>query len=491
MIVDVKKWQKRNTWRTTSGALAVRPGLRRIYTPDEGRELCGGFSVRNDRVGATLHHVFSVSDSTTARDCTMHVFDGAFGELLRFQYRANVVPRALTDAVVFGQHLICSPDLPTLWGRVGNGYRIAESKASDSGAGVLATIPRGISTTWNNRAIICEGRNAYVTDPIAVGGGDLRSIIGENAFQLPGHVYGVHQAAGGMVVFVTSAGVFGLDSSASARAIVGAAGADLRLLNHNAAVSYESSAVVRGRVFGLTEAGFALIDAESASEQVLSEIEATRYFGPRIVEQDWRRARLFAGDLGPIVGHARQFAAHFFDMIEGEGSWWTHAGDLELVGVLRDHDGEQMLIHKDGVRRIVGDFDGEVALTSGITQSKAVIFGALPVIPSKNRDVLQVHAAAAVGGVGSIAVALRGSQHSAIPVVDPEGFTIGADTWTSAKRATSTPMSDVRIKFGPADARPTREPTLEIAVDGCLSRIAEAIDVEEAGGAERRPSKVG
>jgi hypothetical protein len=47
MRVDARAWSKVNAWRHASGELCVRPGLRRIYTPESGRKLVGGFSVIN------------------------------------------------------------------------------------------------------------------------------------------------------------------------------------------------------------------------------------------------------------------------------------------------------------------------------------------------------------------------------------------------------------------------------------------------------------
>lgn len=488
--VDVSGWAKRNLWRTNSNAVAVRAGFRQLKAPDSGRKYVGGFSVKNDRAEETWHYVFDVK-TTGAKDLRLHVMDGAFNVFQTMNLGADVDPRAITHAQVFNHLVIASPDIPTLWGQIGVGMTYADSVASDSGSDVVE-IPRGICSSWNNRIVICDGRIMYVSDPVALGGGDVRSFIGENANQRPGIIYGVHEGAHGMIVVVTSSGVFGLDSAAAAVGVVGSNGSNWRILSHNPATSHASSCVVRGRVFGMTQNGFALIDTENDSEQNLSELDVSRAYGPRIFDPDWRDVRMFAGDYGPLVGHSDQSAIFAFDVMTGFGSWWTSDYAPILRGTLRDTDGDQLLLCENGVYRLTGDFDGDILLSSGLSvQPKGGFVGALQAIPSKNRDVKDVFAAAATGGAGEIAIALRGSAHATTPIVDPEGFVIGTDSWTTDKRATSTPMADVRIKFGSEDAQPTREPSLEIMVDGCLTRIVDVLDVIDASGAETRPSKVG
>lgn len=507
--IDVSSWGRRNLWRTPAGVLAVRPGLRTVlqYT---GRYAVGGFSIRNDRVGNEVwHYLFHVTATAgVPLDLQVTIYDDQWVEFQTLSLGVDVIPRVVTHAVVFSHVVISSPDFPTLYGRVGVGLTQAAPVASVSGATVIDPIPRGICTAWNNRVVICDGRVMYVSDPIAIGGGDPRSFIGENASQRPGIIYGVHEGAGRMLVVVTSAGVYGLDTAASSVGIVGTNGASWQLLNHHEATSYQSSCVSKGRIFALTQDGFALVDIDEDAEHLLSDREMTRFHGEPIRVNDWRNARMFSGDDGPIISHDNvtgigpvddatdvSSAIYMHDVSSGFGSWWTSAHNLRIQGIMRDSGGSQLFIEKIQILKPIGDFDGSRSIDVGALddQPQGVIFGAAPVIAHKNRDVRQVHVAAAItgDGDGKLYAALRGSSHSGTPVADSEGFVIGTDVWTAGKRIVSAQMSDVRVEFGADDCEPTREPTIEIAVDGCLSRMSETISIEDANGAESRPSKVG
>ena len=492
-VVDVSGWGKRNLWQSPSGQMIVRNGLRKIHSPESGYRYVGGFTERCERTGETFHFLVDMR-TTKPYGVRIHVMDAAFSIFQTFQTGAEVEPQAVTRGVVFNEIMIgLGPDIPLVWGRLGVGLTWAVAQDSVSGSSKIDPLPRGIVTSWNTRIVVGDGRKLYVSDPVALGGGTIRSFIGANVNQRPGIVYGLHEGAGGMLVVVTSSGVYGLDSAASAVGVVGSNGADWRMLNHITASSYLSSNVVRGRVFGLTQGGFSLIDVESDSERVLSDLEMVRGNNDRIFMRDWRLARIFGGELGPVFGHSDQQAIGMFDMISGTMSWWTHGDpdvEIKLRGTLQDIDGDQLLLCEAGVFRLDGDFDGDVALSSVATydQPWGGFFGKEPVIPSQNRDVREVYMAAANGG-RSQRITLRGDSETATADADPEGLTIGTDVWDDPdSRLTTTPMSDVRVVFGQSAAFPGREMDLEVEAQGCGVRICPAIDVADANGAKRRPT---
>lgn len=495
MNLDMLKMGKVNIWRLPSGHICTRPGFRRVYAPESGRQLCGGFTVVNALTGEYLHYVWDVADSG-ARDLRLLLLDDSFVTFQDFSYNIDVEPRGLSYAQIQGQLLLGSPDIPTTWGLVSGAQRYADKKDSISGS-TTVDVPRGVICAWQNRPVVCSGSIMAVGDPVTTSGGDLRSFIPENFNQRPGQVYGAHEAAGGMLVTVTSAGVYGLDAGAAAVGVVGSDGSDWRVLSHHTSFSYDSSAVVRGRLFALSEDGIILVDSEDGQEFPLSEAPMPRAYGPRIAPGDFRPGRLIAGDNGPIVAMESQDICWMSNRRDGLQSWWRSSyapTDFKVRGMLRDYTGAQMMICRNGVFRMAGDFDGDVALSSGVTtQPRGVLFGRVPAGESDNALVTRVRPRAAVGGTGGglVRAAVRGKPYAATCISDPEGLAIGSSAWgVAGRRWTSTPIASVEFGFGVADARPGREPTIEVAADGCLVRMDDPlVELSESGVAT--PQKVG
>ncbi|MEK9645144.1 MAG: hypothetical protein VW547_06325 [Alphaproteobacteria bacterium] len=493
--IDVTRWSKRNLWPLASGDLAVRPGIRRLLAPDNGRKLVGGFSVKNGYTDETWHYVFDVA-TTGVKDLRMRIYDEEFQIFQALTFGDDVDPRAITHAVVHDEILICSPDFASRWGLVGSGVILAETVASDSGSTAL-DVPRGICVAIGNRAVVFDGRTMYASDPVSIEGGTIRSFIAENANQRPGVVYGAHEGAGGSLVCVTSAGVYGLSAEAFAVGVVGSNGTSWDMLNHHRAYSYESSCAVRGRVWALSQDGVMLVDTENDASLPLDESIMTRGIGgARIFSEDWRAARMYAGDSGPMVAYDARDALHMLDLNSKIASWWTSAyaaSNFKVRGVLEDGDGDRLLICENGVFAVDGDFDGNAALTV-VGDPVGVFAGRLVGSPAQNRDVMSVEVMAARGGgsTSELKVAVRGKVYSEQPIVDPEGFQIGTTDWASTEqRLTSTPLAAVQFKIGKEAARPTREPTIEVGVTGALARVGVSIEVKESGSAPERPQKVG
>jgi hypothetical protein len=490
--VDARTWSKANLWRHPSGELCVRPGLRRIYTPESGRKLVGGFSVPNSYTQEVWHYVFDVA-TTGALSLKLRVLDETFQTVQVLATNVDVIPRVITHAVVEGMGLICSPDLPTLFFVVGSGTIFADAVDSDVSTSSVLPVPRGICTAWCNRVVVCDGRSMFVSDPVAATGGDVRTFVGLNQQQRPGVIYGVHEARDGDLVVVTSAGVYALAADATAEPVVG--GAIWRLVNHNIAASFASSCVVRGRVYGLTRDGWALIDTETTAETALAEPLMPRAVFGRVSLEDFRSARLYATDEGPLVAHDGLNAVHRTDVGSGIASWWRSsfaADNFRVRGTLRELDGTERLLCENGIFAICGDFDGEIALTTEVAAVKGLLFAPIPPDPDEPRLVRHVDVAAAVGGTTSnLGVSLRGSRKAAALEPDSNGYTVGVSTWTQAgRRLTTTPLSSMRVDFGAAAVERTDDVAIEVEATGCLNRISDKLAVDFAKSASGRPGKV-
>jgi hypothetical protein len=490
--IDMRRWNSVNVWTLSSGELCVRPGFRRIYTPDSGKTLVGGFSVDNEYTGEVMHYVFDVA-SSGRKALRLQLLTEDFTVWQTFSINADTNPRAITFAVIEGQIIIASPDFPTLWGLVGGDIQFATKVSSDNPATTAIEVPRGICTSWNNRVVIANGRSLYVSDPIAATGGSPRTFVAENQNQRPGVVYGIHEGAGGQLVCVTSQGTYGLDSGYAATQIVGGNGTGWSLLSHHRAVSYQSSCVVKGRVYALSTGGWVPVDTESIDEISLSQPVMCRSIGTRISLEDYRDASMFAMDSGPVVASGDLNAAHFTDLSGEISSWWTSAHSptsFFMRGTLREPGGGELLICENGVFRVEGNFDGEIALTSGVaTQPKGVLLGVVAGGAKDNRNLRHISIAAEVGGAGSVRAAYRGVAKAGTPPADPEGITIGTDAWgTSSKVYTATPMAGVRFDFS---RRATRDVAIEAGADGCMARVLPVADAEYSESAPARDQTVG
>ena len=490
-VIDATRWAKVNLWRHPSGELCVRPGLRRVHAPVSGRVFVGGFSVQNSYTREVWHYVFDVADSARL-DLKLRVLDETFQVWQVFSVNSDVMPRVITHAVVEGQLLICSPDFPTIFGIVGSSVRFASAVASADLTHTAIAVPRGICSRWCNRVVIADGRSVFPSDPVAATGGDVRTFVAENQNQRPGVVFGLHEGAGDALVAVTSDGTYALSADAAAVSIVGSNGTPWRLTSHTAASSYASSVGVRGRVYALTRDGYAMVDTETTEETRLAEPLMPRSAFARVSLADFRSARMYATDEGPIVCHDGMDAMHRSDVSSGIGSWWRSsyaATDFHVRGVLRTLDGTELLLCENGVFAADGDFDGEIALTSEVASVTGSLFAPLPYDPSENRMVRGVDVGAAVGGSGStLAVSVRGSRKSASLDADGNGYTIG--TVTTGRRLTTTPIGDARFQFGAAACERTADVSIEVEAAGCLNRIATSVNVEYAESRRNGPVKV-
>jgi hypothetical protein len=483
MKLDARTWHTVNVWRLPSGEPCVRPGLRRLYTPEAGRELVGGFSVHNSYVDEVWHYVFDVADSGSL-DLRLRILDGEMETFQVFPIASDMRPRIITHAVVEGQILICSPDFPTIFGLVGSGVRFADAVASTNPATTAIPVPRGICTQWANRVVVALGRSLFISDPVAATGGDVRTFVAQNQNQRPGLIFGLHEGAGGSLVAVTSEGVYALPQDAAAVGIVGSNGTGWSFLSHTPAFSYGSSCAHRGRVFGLTREGFAAIDTETLAERRLSEPMMPRAYGTRISLEDYRTCRMLALEEGPAVVAPAHGAIFRTDLTREVFSWWTR-DDLDALDVLRTLDGSDLLLCADGIYTMAGDFDGGVALADS-DPVRAVVLGQVPHDPERSWQVRHIEAAVAVGGADSMAgIAVRGVARAGSPEPTTEGFIIGISDWGDDLRPVTTPLQSVRASFGAADVPRTEDIAIELALEGCGNRFSPALSLDAT--ADERP----
>lgn len=487
-LIDVRPWTKRNVWRRPTGDLCARPGLRRLSTLS-GRRTVAGHSVANPWTFEVWHYVADVD--ADGRDLTVRIYDEDFVEWQAFKTGVDGIPRGFSVAVVDQEVLVCSPDMPTLYGLVGSGLILATKVDSDNPNTTALPIPRGVAATICNRAVIADGSTLYISDPTAITGGTVRTFVGQNVNARPGVVFGVHEGAGGALVAVTSAGVYVLDSAAFAVGIVGSNGADWRLANHHQTYSYDSSCAVRGRIYALTQRGYALVDVENDEEMLLDDPLMPRRYGPRVTSNDWRTARLYSGDDGPIVADGKLL--NVANLVDGLKSWWDSTVDegFTVRGVLRDQDGGMLLLSEDGVYQIGGNYDGIFTTGSAGTETRAVLAGPVPSPPQINQTLRSASWRVGIGGDGEVTFAVRGQQVvSGTPPADSRGVVVEVNSWGDADIVYQpTPLSrldeSVNFDFNSGDL------TMELTTTVQNARLGESLEYQISESAVARKTDRG
>jgi len=482
--LDVTKWSKRNVWRTPDGQLCVRPGLRRLATPTSAKWV-GGFSVQNPWTLEVWHYIAEVDSDDT--DLRVLVLDEDFVEWQRIAMGVDGVPRGFSFGIVEGEIVIGAIGMPTLWGFVGGHLQFATKVDSDNPGTTSINVPRGIVAAVCNRIVIADGATIYISDPVAITGGSPRTFVGQNQNQRPGVVFGLHEGAGDSLVAVTSAGVYALDSSAFAVQIVGSNGTPWRMVNSHQAHSYDSSASVRGRVYGLTRRGYSLIDTDSDAEVLLGDALQPRRYGIRQASPDWRSARLYAGEDGPIIADGD--LCHMTDVAFGLGSWWgcDVASTFRVRGALVDPDGATMLLCEDGVYAIGGNVDGTQLLSGeAATQPRAVLAGVIPGDPEDNPTIRRLVSSAALGGVGTIEVAVRGQVTTAFPsstpAADTRALVVGTSSWGDTAIYEPVPLASVRFDTN----YNTDDVAIEATANLPATRLGPLLNVDVSASAPKR-----
>lgn len=477
--INVRTWARRNVWPLQSGELAVRPGLREVYTAESGRVVVAGFSVRNPFSGDVWHYVVDVASSGAA-DTKIRIYDEDFQAIQVYDTSADVRPRAVTHAVVQDHIIITSPDFPTVWGVIGSGITTAEKVDSVNTTRTTLDVPQGLCVSWADRCVIADGSSIFFSDAVTLSVGDPRAFIGDNQVSRPGVIYGLHVGAGGSLVVVASDGVWALPEDAAGAGQV-VFGLWQRLTDHQAS-GFMQSCAVRGRIYGLTRRGYRLIDTQGTDEVLLDDPVMPRAIVGRIATEDYRAAgRMLASDLGPIVSLDDLDTFHMHDLATGATSWWemlVTGEEGHVVGVLEENDGDVMLLTEKGGYRLFGNFDGDATSEDGTVAG--VLAGVIPTPPGLSPVLRAVDWASDTQG--DIEVSVRGTTKTKAP---PQvGVVEGSSTWNGSDLWETPPLRSRRTRWSVR----RDDLAVELSADNCLQRLGDTVDIEFAGPGARRAS---
>lgn len=349
--IPIGKWDMRNIWPLPSNELAVRQGftnpLSTFSSTYSGDKIISGFTVKNPRTDMVYHYF--VIDDQDASGLYLCVADENWNEIQRITLPViNIANNndfqhfGLTYALVEDELLISSPLMPTYWCVVGGPVILAVKVESVNINFTALNIPNGISIGWAGRSVIASPDGTmWFSDALFP-----RTFVGQNAINPPGgSIYGLHVNAGGALIVCTSTGVYALpeDASATGQIVIGV----FSKLSDYQCIQYDTTCVCKGRVFGLTEKGYALIDTQTVEETELDDMFGNRSLDGRIHFSNYKLGRIYGGAEGPIVTIGG--FSNFTHLSSKFKSWWTYGErQLNIVGLGQNDDGEQFYMTRGG-----------------------------------------------------------------------------------------------------------------------------------------------
>ena len=425
-------------------------------------------------------------DSVTRGDLRLLVLDEDMQTLQELSLGLGVAPRVVTWGVVLDQLMIAAPDMPTLYGVVGGRIDLANKVASTNATTTALTVPQGLCTAWQNRIAIAQGQNIFVSDPVGVTGGDVRTFVAFNINSVKGRIYGLHTGADGSLIAVTTEGTFALPAEAATVGIVGSNGVGMIQLSDFSASNFGSTAIVGAALFGLSSKGIVQIGT-AERPFTIDDPKMPRYFYEQRKPYNLSTGRLFAWD-GRLLASIEQAIW----VQDAQGGAWLYPSEFvgtgDMCGVLQQpYTGEPLQIWPKYIAAYVGNFDGQIDLTSD--GGTTVVGGFLTIIKTPP-SITSVYGLALTKSDTQTKnmIAVRGSLVENNAVLESNQSIVGTTRWGATtepkqKQYATPSLRGVRFPIGAA----TDDLTVEICAQTQLSRIASDFvvvpDVNFEGGA--------
>jgi len=476
--VSIKRFERHNVV-VGNGRLTTRRGfvvsLAATTLGLVSHQFVGGFSVLVPSSSETEHYLF-LQDSTTGL-MTMVVTDEEWGERYRLALGAHPNQPVFTHALVNNQLMVNAPSMSApLYGLPGGGMMPAVATASENPDTTALDVPPGHICSFGDRMPIAQGSVVYFNDPTI----DPRTYVAENVIAMPATIHDITQGPDGALWMLTPAGAFSMASDALGQ---GQSVAGFISLIPQVRTSRPGGACSTPfGVVALTADGVAVLNGGSVRTLPFSTYQGRRKLTRPIDVLDARQfGRVFPASFGVLVGFGtdRDYAVAV-DLEEGSTSFW-YTGDsaavLNVVGVLRTRDGEDLIIDKSGVYALhtkgLRDFSdlpaGDIA---------GAVCGRIQAGPRENPLVRRVSISAANGGA-PVAVCGNGVSDTAKATTVNGDCVIGGafgNLWGSVDWATLTARS-VRCSL---NVRAT-ELDLEVTVSGMGRVIVDAVEVQAGG----------
>lgn len=481
--IDTKNWAWRNLWTDASGNVVVRPGLREIATAttyDSEYEFLWGTSAHFDTTDEIRHYLAAWDETNSAAHIL--ILDENYESIQDFTW-GYVKPEAITHAVVGNQILICSPQLPTLWGQLGGAIYEAVKADSVNPSFTTIDLPRGLCVAWGGRVVISDGTSVYFSDAWAITT-DVdtqnapRAFVSTNVVNPTGAgmIRGLHVSANGDLYVVSNTGVWALNFEAG---ITGqfVRGSWQKVTDYDAAV-YGGSCISRGRLWGLTKRGMRLLDAADGPEFLLNEPTVSTSDHPRISVPNYLAvATLLPGEDGPICALEDVEAAHFVDH-SSQGtprSWWFHSASsgFKIRGLLKDYEGNEILVTDDHLILPIGNYD------TGEATVKGSFVGRMPSEPEDSQVIRDIHVNSDTQN--DIFVNIGDDEQTATMTIT-QPCVVGTNSWDSGSTYRELFIQSVSVDY----AERTDDIAIQFGAEDCGSRIDPRLNFNLRGVGRKR-----
>ena len=476
-----KKWDKRNVWIGPGGVMQVRPAL--IITggspPSQPDNVMFFTSVRNPRTDEILYYMGYTTGDTTY----IEMYDESWSGMQTYQVDSPT-PSGAANIVFSGDEVgVWSPDWPALYGFIGGPLwpSTVVTSANDINTKTLDEIPTGIAVYWAGRIVVCQDNRVFFSDPLS-----MRTFVAANSVDPPGgFVYNMHVSQDGYLYLVTSTGVWRLPETAamSGQIVLGV----FEKVTDYVCTGYNQTCVSVGRVFGLTQRGFQIIDEPSGKEIPISDAVMSRsaQYG-RMNFSDYRRGVIHSTSWGVVVSIDR--FSYWYDVINGFGSWMSmdetegfeSASSLFSFGNAQEVLGTDVFMTKSGLRPFLGNrHDVEDAYGNGGSRCVASIAGRVPSMPSSSPRIRSVTFASDT--LHDMAASINGKTRTASP---PQIYPVDGGTWDAGVWR-EPPQRSRDFNFHEKGD----EVTVECFVESHPSTVPDSVDVEFGGLGLRRPNR--
>jgi hypothetical protein len=432
----------------------------------------GGFSVLVPSSSETEHYLF-LQDTTTGV-VTMIVTNEEWIERYRLGLGVHPSSPVFSHALVNNQLMINAPSMSgPLYGLPGGGVMPAVATASENPDTTAIDVPSGHICSFGDRMPVAQGSVVLFNDP----GLDPRTYTGQNVIALPATIHAITQGPDGALWMLTPAGAYSMaaDALGQGQSVAGFISLIPQVLTSRPGGACSTPY----GVVALTTDGVAVLSGGSSRELAFSTYQGRRKLTRPIDVLDVRQfGRVYPTSFGVLVGFGtdRDYAVAV-DLGEGTTSfWYTGAAStpLNVVGVLRTRDGEDLVIDRSGVYALhtkgLRDFSDSAA-----NDVSGALCGRVQSGPRDNPLIRRVTLSAANGGA-PVSVCGNGVVDTGKSTTVNGDTVIGTDLWGTPNWASLTARS-VR---GSLNVRAT-ELDLEVTMGGMGRILLESVDIEAGG----------
>jgi hypothetical protein len=482
--------------------LQTRPGLKTILRVEDlgvvtprtaaGTQtaIVSGFSCESANTGEVFHYLFSVD---AVNECTGWVYSDEMECLGSYTIGQLASRTPFSVAINYNQIVVNSPGLPfPLWGFIGGTLVRARAVDSINPDTPDLTLFPGRVCGFADRFVWAYANQIIINDP----GTEPRTICGQNTASFGGTVLDLFQAGeGGALVVVCTDATYQIPPDALAGYQI--QGSIVRLPGYQGTYP-NNAATVRGTTAGLCKDG--LISLGTFQRRDLTNYRRRRSLAAPVgpgTAGDYRLGAIFPAEscfYVAIGGRVCQIdldsslTSWIYPSADSTGNAYTGGSTFNVVGVLKNSEGTDILLTDVGVVALWGSVDIGLTPTSAVpTPLESIPVGYVCKNIETSPKMSPVLREITIGGDRAgvrMQSQCRGSTGTAT-VPAPQGSrVVGTDVWSVSALLVEREYRSRRMQRSVrGDA-----PDVELAWSGGGTRIAPIANIEFSGWGKTRPT---